>query len=240
MSFSQDVKDELKKVIPPQDHCKEAMAEARKYFTLIKKEYKIKDDVLEKRCCKRAFLREAFLILGTMSDPTKAYHFELVCQSEEKAVFLKDLINSFEDMDAKITKRDRTWSVYLKGADMIVDMLGIMEAPKAFMELENVRIVKEVRNSVNRRVNCETANLNKTISASTRQIEEINAIKKNGSLKRLSLPLQEMAEVRLKWPDATLQELAEKFDPPISKSAVNHRLRKLSEIARDMSGGNDG
>lgn len=233
-SFSQKVKDELSKVTPKTDHCMAAAAEAHKYFTLIKKEYTINEDILDKRCCKRTFLREAFLIAGTMSDPEKSYHFEITSPTKQKAEFLKDLINGFEGMDAKVILRGKAYITYLKGSDQIVDMLGIMEASLAYMELENVRILKSVRNQTNRRVNCEAANIGKTVSASKKQIEDIKFISDTVGLKEISPSLAKMAEIRLKYPGATLNELGDYLDPPIGKSGVNHRLRKLSELAEGL------
>ncbi|MDO4938702.1 MAG: DNA-binding protein WhiA [Lachnospiraceae bacterium] len=233
-SFASRLKEELAGIRPKTDHCTAATAEAHKYFTLIKKEYTINEKILERRCCKRTFLREIFLIAGTMSDPEKSYHFEINCPSRAKAEFIRDLINRFEGMDAKIVTRGRSYVTYLKGSDQIVDMLGIMEASKAYMELENVRIMKSVRNSVNRRINCETANIGKTVSASKKQLDDIALIKEKTGLNELPSGLAEMAEVRLKYPDAALTELGQYLNPPIGKSGVNHRLRKLSEIAGQL------
>jgi len=234
MTFSQRVKDELGRVKPRTDHCMAAAAEAHKYFTLIKKEYTIDEVILEQRCCKRTFLREAFIIAGTMADPEKSYHFELNCPTMAKAQVMKDLINEFDGMDAKIVHRGKNYVVYLKGSDQIVDMLGIMEASLAYMELENVRILKSMRNTVNRRVNCETANIGKTVSASKKQTDDIRYIKDNAGFDDLPASLRKIAEVRLKYPEATLTELGGYLDPPIGKSGVNHRLRKLSEYAAAM------
>ena len=141
--------------------------------------------LVQKSCCRRAFIRGAFLSAGSMSDPEKSYHFEIVCQEQEHANQLQEIINSFE-MDAKIVRRKKSYVVYLKEGAQIVDILNIMEAHVALMNLENVRILKEMRNFVNRQVNCETANINKTVSAAVKQVEDINYIK---SIKGLdSLP----------------------------------------------------
>ena len=126
--------------------------------------------------------------------------------------------------------------VYIKEGSGIVDILNVMEAHIALMELENVRILKEVRNSVNRKVNCETANLNKTISAAVKQIEDIEYIRDNYGLSKLSESLEEMARLRLDNPDASLKELGDMLSPPVGKSGVNHRLRKICEIAEDLRG----
>ncbi|SHJ99991.1 DNA-binding protein WhiA [Hespellia stercorisuis] len=188
--------------------------------------------VVQQTCCKRAFLRGAFLAAGSMSDPNKSYHFEIVCNGREVAEKLQQMICGFS-MDAKIVQRKKNYVVYLKEGAQIVDMLNIMEAHISLMELENVRILKEMRNTVNRKVNCETANINKTVSAAVKQVEDIRYIQKTIGLDKLTEGLEEMALVRLGNPDATLKELGELLSPPVGKSGVNHRLRKISEIAEE-------
>lgn len=228
----------------------------RKYFTLAKKTYNIKTSIsdveereitgnlfhedlsvknsyLQNACCKRAFIRGAFLTSGSMSDPEKAYHFEIVCNREDRAEQLRDIMNSF-GMEAKIVSRKRSYVVYLKEGEQIVDILNIMEAPVALMNLENIRILKEMRNSVNRQVNCETANIHKTVSAAVKQIEDIEYLREKVGLEHLPLPLREMAYVRLEHPDAPLKELGTYLVPAVGKSGVNHRLRKLGIMAEDL------
>ncbi len=186
--------------------------------------------IIKNACCKRAFLRGAFLCIGSMSDPEKSYHMEFVCTYEEGAAQLKELIQGFE-VEAKIVSRKKYYVVYLKEGTGIVDLLNIMEAHISLMDFENYRIVKEVRNSVNRKVNCETANITKTVNASSRQIEDILLIKEHYGFQNLPDSLRETAELRLEYPDATLKELGQILTPSMGKSGVNHRLRKLSEIA---------
>ena len=189
--------------------------------------------IVHKNCCKRAFLRGAFLASGSMSHPEKSYHIEMVCASQAKAGQIQNLINSF-GLDAKVILRKRSYVVYLKEGSQIVDLLNIMEAPIALMEMENVRILKEMRNSVNRKVNCETANINKTVSAAAKQTDDIRFIQEQMGLDQLPEGLQEIAELRLAYPEATLTELGDLLSEPLGKSGVNHRLRKLSEIAEDI------
>ena len=165
-----------------------------------------------------------------MSNPNKSYHFEIVCKTGEQAEQLKELMIAFET-DAKIVERKGHYVVYLKEGAQIVDMLNVMEAYVSLMNLENVRILKEMRNSVNRQVNCETANINKTVSAAVRQIEDINILQDAIGLDNLPDNLREMAYLRLEYPDAPLKDLGQYLDPPVGKSGVNHRLRKLSELA---------
>ena len=195
--------------------------------------------LLQKSCCRRTFVRGAFLASGSMSDPHKSYHFEIVCNDENQAEHLKEMMNSF-GVDAKIVQRKRTYVVYLKEGSQIVDILNVMEAHVALMELENVRIVKEMRNSVNRKVNCETANINKTVSAAVRQMEDITYIRDQIGFDKLPEGLRDVALTRLAYPEAALKELGQLMASPLGKSGVNHRLRKLSEIAqglREQQGG---
>lgn len=189
--------------------------------------------LVQNSCCRRAFIRGAFLSAGSMSDPEKSYHFEVVCNGQQRAAQLQEIINSF-GMDAKIVQRKKSHVVYLKEGSQIVDMLNVMEAHVALMNLENVRILKEMRNSVNRQVNCETANINKTVSAAVKQIEDINYIQSVRGLDSLSDSLKEIALLRLAYPEAALKELGTYLNPPVGKSGVNHRLRKLCEIAEDL------
>lgn len=189
--------------------------------------------LVQQTCCKRAFLRGAFMASGSISDPNKSYHFEIVARTLQQAQLLTELMNSFE-ADAKIVERKNHYVAYVKEGSQIVDMLNVMEAYVSLMNLENVRILKEMRNTVNRKVNCETANINKTVSAAVKQIEDIRKIQRRMGFDELPESLREMAELRLQYPDATLKELGEYLDPPVGKSGVNHRLRKLSAIAEDL------
>ncbi len=186
--------------------------------------------VTRNSCCKRAFLRSSFLCTGSISDPNKGYHMEFVCSSEVMARQVAELIESF-DIEARTVLRKKYHVVYIKEGSGIVDLLNIMEAPVSLMNLENLRILKEMRNSINRRVNCEVANITKTVNAATKQVEDIIYIRDHYGFNKLQDQLKEMAEVRLEHPDATLVELGSFLDPPVGKSGVNHRLRKLSELA---------
>ena len=195
----------------------------------------IRNVVTQQACCRRAFIRGAFLAAGSISDPEKFYHFEIVCASMEKAEQLKEIIATFS-IEAKIVVRKKYYVVYIKEGSQIVEILSVMEAPVALMELENIRILKEMRNSVNRQVNCETANINKTVSAAVKQLEDIEYIRDTVGLDYLPESLAEIAQARLERPDATLKELGEALSPPVGKSGVNHRLRKVSAIAENLRG----
>ena len=186
--------------------------------------------LIQQGCCKRAYIRGAFLAAGSISDPEKSYHFEIVCRTMEQAKQLQDVINSF-DMDAKIVERKKHFVVYLKEGSQIVDILNVMEAHIALMNLENVRILKEMRNSVNRKVNCETANISKTVNAAVKQLEDIVYVRDTIGFETLPDTLREIAELRLEYPEAPLKELGTYLNPPVGKSGVNHRLRKISIMA---------
>ena len=211
MSFSSKVKEELSTI-------------SRKDFTLLSKRSKMST---------KGLIRDAFLRSGSISDPEKFYHLEIVFTSEEEAKAIQKMLEDFK-LDGKIAMRKGHYVVYLKEGAQIADMLRIMEAPLALMEFENVRIVKEMRNSINRQVNCEAANLGKTISAAVKQVEDIKFICSKVGLENIPEGLAETAKKRLEHPEATLKELGEFMDPPLGKSGVNHRLKKLSELAEDL------
>lgn len=211
MSFSSRVKEELTTI-------------SRKDFTLKRKTSKMST---------KGLIRDAFLRSGSISDPEKFYHLEIVFTSHEEAKSIQKMLEDF-GLDAKIIERKGHYVVYLKEGAQIADMLRIMEAPLALMEFENIRIVKEMRNSINRQVNCEAANLGKTISAAVKQVEDIRYICSKVGLDNIPESLAETAKIRLEYPEATLKELGELMDPPLGKSGVNHRLKKLSELAEDL------
>ena len=186
--------------------------------------------LIKNSCCARAYLRGAFLCIGSMSDPEKGYHLEFVCSHTAQAEQLKNIIQEFQ-IEAKIIKRKKYDVVYLKEGEGIVDLLNVIGAHVSLMNLENLRIVKEMRNSINRRVNCETANISKTVTAASKQIEDILLIRDKYGFENLPDNLRQMAEIRLEYPDAALKELGGHLEPAVGKSGVNHRLRRLSEIA---------
>lgn len=189
--------------------------------------------VIMKDCCKRAFIRGAFLASGSVIDPQKSYHFEIKCNSSKKSEQLINLLKYYE-IEAKVVARKGRYVVYIKEGEGIVDVLNVMKAPVALMEMENIRILKEMSNYYNRQVNCETANIKKTVTTSYRQIEDINYIIQKKGIDYLPEKLQDIAKVRVDYPDASLQELGELLNPPLGKSGVNHRLRKICQIADDL------
>jgi hypothetical protein len=187
---------------------------------------------------RRAYIRGAFLGSGSITDPEKTYHIEFVGETLSYAQRLQGLLETF-GVASRILERKRsesktTFVLYLKDGEQIVDVLNIMEAHVALMDLENIRILKEMRNQVNRQVNCETANLNKTVEAAVKQVEDIEYLKEQGQLELLPESLREMAQIRLEHPQDPLGDLGRWLSPPIGKSGVNHRLRKLSQCADEL------
>lgn len=191
--------------------------------------------VIKSLCCKRACLRGAFLAVGSMSNPRKGYHLEFVCGGEAQAGQLVDTLLAY-DIRAKTVARKKYQVVYIKESEEIVELLNVMGAHVSLMNLENLRILKDMRNSINRRVNCEAANITKTVNAAAKQIEDIQYVKEHYGFENLPPGLCQMAELRLAYPDATLKELGQYLTPNVGKSGVNHRLRKLSELAEELRG----
>ena len=191
----------------------------------------------QRSCCRRAYLAGAFLAAGSVSDPGRSYHFEIACGDRDQAQLLMELINSLRVEDpilSRMVVRKKQFVVYVKDGSRIVDLLGLMGASRSLMDMETRRVIRQMRGSVNRRVNCETANINKTVSAAVRQIRDITYIRDTTGFAGLKEPLLEMAMLRLEHPDAALKELGDMLQPPVGKSGVNHRLRRLSEIADDI------
>lgn len=183
--------------------------------------------------CKRAFIRGAFISAGTISDPNKSYHFEISSNDEDFATLILKTVCEFVP-SAKIINRKKSFVIYIKEADMVSDMLNIMDAHKALMEFENIRILHDIANQINRQTNCDVANSQKIVSAASKQVDDILFIQKCNRFNALPDTLAELAALRLENPDAPLKDLGEMLDPPIGKSGVNHRMRKIAEIAEDL------
>ena len=196
---------------------------------LLSVESDLKNPLLENHDCKRTFLRGAFLGGGSISRPSSDYHLEMVTENEDFAHTIIKIMQSFS-LKAKLTDRKNEYIVYLKDGESIINFLSVIGAHNAMMELENVRIVKEMRNNVNRAVNCETANLNKVVKAAVRQVRCIHYIDEYMGLAELPQPLQEVAKLRLEHQDVSLNDLVE-YSGGLGKSGINHRLKKLQEIA---------
>lgn len=196
---------------------------------LLSVESDLKNPLLANNCCKRTFLRGAFLGGGSISRPSSDYHLEMVTENEDFARSIIKIMHSFS-LKAKLTDRKNDFIVYLKDGESITKFLSVIGAHKSMMDFENVRILKEMRNNVNRVVNCETANLNKVVKAAVRQINCIKYIDSHMGLSLLPQALQDTARLRLEYPDASLHELVE-YSGGIGKSGINHRLKKLQETA---------
>ncbi|WP_026859924.1 MULTISPECIES: DNA-binding protein WhiA [Jeotgalicoccus] len=200
----------------------------------------ITDEIKNKECCRRSYLRGAFLAGGSVNNPeTSAYHLEIGSLYEEHAQAITDLMNSYE-LNAKYIDRKRGYIIYLKEAEKIAEFLSLIGGYQALLKFEDIRIVRDMRNSVNRLVNCETANLNKTINASMRQVENIKFIDAEIGIDELPERLREVARIRVEHQDMTLKEIGEAVSTgAISKSGINHRLRKLDEIADKLRSGDE-
>ena len=189
--------------------------------------------LLQKTCCRRAYLRGVFLMTGSVSDPSKSYHLEIVFQRPEDARMIVQLMDSL-GFGARVSKRKGREVVYLKESEQISDLLGAMGATLCLMKLENERILKDIAGNINRQVNFDAANLKKTGVTSKRQREDIEYIEKTIGLGTLPATLQQAAALRLEMPDASLQELSEASHPHVGKSGINHRLKKLEAIAGEL------
>lgn len=198
----------------------------------------IATQLLQTECCRRSYLRGAFLAGGSVNNPDSgSYHLELVSTYHDHGEALCRLMNRYYHLHAKMIERKKGFVTYIKEGDKIGEFLNIVGAHQSLFHFEDVRIMKDMRNSVNRLVNCDTANLNKTIQAAMRQIESIQVIEKAQGLDQLPPPLREIAEARLQYPEVTLTELGQMLPSrKLSKSAVNHRMRKLHALADKLRG----
>ncbi len=195
--------------------------------------YELQAGLLAKKCCQKAYLRGTFLGGGSVSNPEGDYHLEVISKDYNHANEILKIMNQM-DLKAKLSTRKNWYVVYLKESDQIVKCLNLMGAHGALLNFENVRVYKDVRNQVNRLVNCETANLSKTVNAAMRQIENIRYIEATIGLDRLPPTLKETARLRLEHADVSLKELGEMMNPPVGKSGVNHRMRKLEDISKKL------
>ena len=211
MSFASDIKDEL----------------------LGLKMWDLNSGMKQDEQLARLCIREAFIKSGSINDPNKKYHLEIMFKTKKKAEEMQTLLNNF-NINAKIIKREKDYMLYLKDGEEISEFLALIGANSSVIKFEEIRVLKEKRNDINRLVNCETANLNKTINAAVKQIEDIKLIKKKRKFSNLPENLQEIAELRVANPDVSLVELGKMLSEPIGKSGVNHRLKKLSAIAEDL------
>ncbi|MBO8127253.1 MAG: DNA-binding protein WhiA [Firmicutes bacterium] len=191
--------------------------------------------LLRNSCCRWSFLRGAFLARGSVTDPEKTYHWEIVVEDEYMGEELIELV-SLLGIHMGLAHRKGGFLVYSKASEQISDLLAGMGAYNAMLSLESTKVMKEMRNKVNRQVNCETANVDKTVRAAMRQLAAINKLEAAGKLRKLPAKLRDLAELRVANPSASLKELGELLDPPVGKSTVANRLRRLEQIAREIEG----
>ena len=231
MSFSEQIKDEI--LMTKNKKC---CILPLRYGELITESKDITVSELKKlikdKCCKKAFLKGIFLGSGCVVNPNTDYHFEISTKSKPYADYVINLMSEF-GVTAKQIKRNSNYIIYLKGSEQISTLLAVLEANKAVLEYENIRINKSITNNINRSVNCETANLSKTIEAAVKQQEAIRKLKEEDKFNELNPKLKEIASLRLKFPEASLDELADRCSYKISKSGVYHRLNKIIKLAED-------
>lgn len=198
----------------------------------------ISDELINTDEKKRAYIRGAFLAGGSVNNPrTSSYHLEIFSQYEEHSKALLELLNSY-DLNARILERKKGYIVYIKESEKISDFINIVGALQALFQFEDERIVRDINNSVNRMQNCDLANMNKTVNAATKQVEDINIIEERIGLDSLDEKLRVVAQARLEAPEAALTELTEYIeDGKLSKSGLNHRFRKIAKIAQELREG---
>lgn len=303
MSYSNDVKNELARIIPERECCRKAelaamialagsvnyengfsiqlstenAATARKIFKTYKEIYHIQSSIkvqnrrhfnktrvyiintpvdnelqelglsqdeksvprriqwalLNRPCCRRAYLRGLFLAGGFINRPGADYHLEIMTSDNQMAEDMEKLLARMK-IKARTSERKNNLVVYVKGSEKIVDFLRLVGASMALLDFENIRIIKSVRNNVNRQVNCETANLVKTVDASLRQVELIKKLISTGGVEQIPPRLKSLAMLRIDYPDCTLKELGTMMNPPLSKSGVAYRMRKLEKIVEEL------
>ena len=208
------------------------------YFTKLKlsindNRISVGDIITERSCCKQAYLRGAFLAGGSVGSPDKTYQMSIICSQKEEAEKLQRIVSSLH-ISLKVQKRNNRYAVYIKDGDTISEFMALVGAVNSLMDFENIRILKDIRNNVNREVNCDTANMAKTVSAATNQLDDIKYIKEHGLFDELPEALRIVANARLNSPLLSIKELGEDMSPRLSKSCINHRLRKISEIADNL------
>lgn len=211
MSFSSEIKEEIEKL----------------------KVWDNKSNLKQEEQLQRVCVREAFLQYGFFSDPNKEYHLEFVLNSKKKAEEISQILLQ-NGIKAKVIKRREKQVVYLKEGEDISNCLAFMGASSSMLRFEEIRVMREMRNHINRKVNCETANLTKTVNASYEQVKAIEIVKKTKYWKELEEGVKEIALLRLENPELSIEALGKKLNPPISKSGANHRLRKIMDLAKEI------
>lgn len=211
MSFASDIKEELIEL----------------------KMWDVNSSLEQEEQMARLLIREAFIKSGFINNPDKDYHLEILFKQIEKAEELQKMLSDFQ-ISAKITKKGQGYIVYIKDGEDIVSFLALIGASNAVIRFEEIRVLKDARNNINRIVNCETANITKTMNASNNQIENIKYLKKHRKFNSLPKELKEIANLRVKEPDLSYEELGNLLEKPISKSGVSHRLNKINQIVKEL------
>lgn len=211
MSFASDIKEEL----------------------IALKMWDVNSNLEQDEQMARLLIREAFIKSGFINNPDKDYHLEILFKQIEKAEELQQMLNNFQ-INSKITKKGQGYIVYIKDGEDIVSFLALIGASNAVIRFEEIRVLKDARNNINRIVNCETANITKTMNASNSQIENIKYLKKRRKFNILPEELKEIANLRIKEPDLSYEELGKLLEKPISKSGVSHRLNKINQIVKEL------
>ena len=194
----------------------------------------IYEGIIKTKCCKKAYLRGIFMGSGTINDPEKGYHLEIVCNSMNLANDLKKIINTFVDLSVKIVERKKSYVVYMKNSNYISDTLTLMGAHTQLLNYENVRIKKEIMNNTVRITNCDSANTDRILDASERHIACIKKIDKTVGILKLPEKLRVVANLRIENPEASLSQLGEMMQPPLKKSGVNNRLKKIEDYSNKL------
>lgn len=210
MSFATDVRDEL----------------------LGLKMWDVNSSLKQEEQIARLQIREAFIKSGSITDPKKEYHLEILFKTKKNATEFATLLENFE-INSKVTKKGKGYITYIKDSEDIVNFLALIGTNNGVLRFEEARVLKEARNNVNRIVNCETANLNKTLSAANNQINAIKELKRRHKFNLLTNELKEIAELRLKNPDLSYDEIGKLLEKPLSKSGVSHRLNKIIKISEE-------
>ena len=194
----------------------------------------IYDGLIRTKCCRKSYLRGAFLAGGTVNSPEKEYHFEITAGTEVLSKELRKLLNSFVDISARVVERKKGYGVYLKSGEQVRDAIGIMGASGQFFKFDEAMMMKGIRSQTYRLNNLDNANIDKSIRAAESQINSIKKIQEKRGLDLLSAKLREAAEARLENPDVGIEELGKLMNPPLSKSGINNRLRRIEEIAKEL------
>ena len=236
MSFSQDIKNEILKIKTNKKCCKMVQKEAE---LLTEGENinvaELKKHIKENNCCKKAYIRGLFLGSGCIVDPNTDYHFEVTAKLKKNATIILEILNNIIGFEAKLLKRSTNlYVIYIKDSEQISMVLSFLGASKALLYFENIRVERSIKNNINRSINCETANLSKTISAAYKQLLAIEKLEKNNMVEKLPAELREICILRKENPEMSLSDLTNLCKEKITKSGINHRLKKIIDIANKI------